>query len=369
MSFTDFIAISSLTLLAIGVSLEAEEKLYRKNIGHLLTVSSIIGVIYSGWKIAGEPLNRVSLGPTQFAEFVLAGGVLGLAYWCVVDRWLKEKLNDLSDAINHFRSELQKNNVKFIPSSRKEIAREYHRQFGKNAARLLRRTADPDFKALVSEVSSPQDFAGFERASIYLRAAGLSLPHHRWHRAFRVALGGALISAAIFFTFLALFSMLPSTTATVAAGTNVQEQVRGLSNELSELRANQWPTLTPNSIDAISKALAAVGRHQYDLVFNNSPDCLSFASGLRAAFDKASWTQVVETPDNAYLRAWSVPAPPGWAVNGFDDDAAMYALHDAIKSTLHTEIPTGRYSAPKDHHYISIRIGQKPFELQLSQVQ
>jgi hypothetical protein len=97
-------------------------------------------------------------------------------------------------------------------------------------------------------------------------------------------------------------------------------------------------------------------------VFNDCVDCLVFVSGLRAALDKAGWTQREEPFP-------SIGGPPasGWVVNGFDDDQAMNATHDAIKDNLHADIPTGRYSAPLGEHFIGIRIGRKPFELQLSQ--
>jgi hypothetical protein len=216
MSFTDFIAYSSMALIAVGVYLEIEGKEpYKKFIGHFLTLISITGLAYSGGKIAGESFAglTVSLGPVQFAGFLLGGGMIGLTYWAIFDRYLKGKLENLADAISDFRFEVQKQNInpvllQFSRLKWRRIAREYHERFGKQGMRLLRRTADPNYKSLLNDVSSPSEFAGFEHATIYLRAAALSLPHYRWHRAFRAALSGALISAAIFFGLLGLSAIL-----------------------------------------------------------------------------------------------------------------------------------------------------------------
>jgi len=134
------------------------------------------------------------------------------------------------------------------------------------------------------------------------------------------------------------------------------------ANTLDDLKANEWSPLTRATIDRVGKELSATGPHKYQFVFNDCVDCLVFVSGLRAAFDKAGWTQ-------REGRFPDIGGPPasGWTVNGFDDDQAMNAVHDAIKNNLNAEIPTGRYTAPDGEHFIGIQIGRKPFELQLSQ--
>jgi hypothetical protein len=54
MSFTDFIAYSSMALIAVGVYLEVEgEAPYKKRIGHALTGVSIAGLVYCGLVYSG----------------------------------------------------------------------------------------------------------------------------------------------------------------------------------------------------------------------------------------------------------------------------------------------------------------------------
>jgi hypothetical protein len=136
-----------------------------------------------------------------------------------------------------------------------------------------------------------------------------------------------------------------------------------VETEIDELKANEWPTLTTRTIDAISKVLAAAGPHHYDLDSCTSPDCIYFSNGLRTAFAKAGWLPAVPAPP----RAWSIPPPPGWAANGNEDDSGLKAVRDAILQNLHVTIPTGRFSAPEGMHWVSLRIGQKQFDIQLSQ--
>lgn len=147
----------------------------------------------------------------------------------------------------------------------------------------------------------------------------------------------------------------------------LQQQLRTLNDELNELKANEWPTLKPQTIETISQALKAVGPHQYVLWSCPSSDCSSFASGLRTAFAEAGWSLLPSPPPPNFYIDKGGP-PPGWAIDGLDDDTGLHALHDVIKSTLGGEIPTNRYTAPKDMHYVEIRVGQKPFELQLTQI-
>ena len=144
-------------------------------------------------------------------------------------------------------------------------------------------------------------------------------------------------------------------------------EVNSVRNELTELKANRWPKLDDATIEGIAKDLAAVGKHNYELAFNNCVDCLEFVSGLRAALDKAGWTERDTHTLPPMIASIGGPPASGWAVNGFDDDQAMNAVRDAIKNNLHAEIPTGRYTAPAGEHFIGLRIGLKPFELQLSQ--
>lgn len=162
----------------------------------------------------------------------------------------------------------------------------------------------------------------------------------------------AIASASLFYAY-----------SQASVQVRLQKEIARLHGELNELKANQWPTLTEDTISRISKILGAAGSHQYDLDSCASPDCIYFANGLRTAFAQAGWLPIAPPP----VRPWSIPPPPGWAINGNDDDLGMKALHDAIQQNLHVEIPTGRFGAPEGMHYLSIRIGRKPFGVQLTQ--
>jgi hypothetical protein len=65
MSFTDFIAYSSMALIAVGVYLEIEgNKPYKRGIGHVLTGISTAGLVYSGLVISGWLSDTSRAKPT-----------------------------------------------------------------------------------------------------------------------------------------------------------------------------------------------------------------------------------------------------------------------------------------------------------------
>ncbi len=125
-----------------------------------------------------------------------------------------------------------------------------------------------------------------------------------------------------------------------------------------------WPELKPHTIEGMTTALAKAGKHEFDLFLCSSRDCDIFGSGFRTALLGASWYQ---RPNSVSQLQWKLP--PGWVIVGYGDRAGMDVLHDAIKETLHVDVPTLNYPArPKAEPYVQFMIGPRPDNLlQLSQ--
>jgi hypothetical protein len=210
MSPVDFVCFSSLTFIPVGIALvyQSPKRLIRI-IGHCLYVSGFVGVAFAALNILAItftiPTVRLfsRLGSLQFVEWMLIGGGTGLAYSYVVGRALKDQLLDEADAIGDFSSELRRTEphpalLSLDKARWRRIARDYYKQCGKRALRLLRRSADPNFKDNYKAVATPDQFSDFERIAIYLRAAALGVQIYRFRRAIRYIAFGAAFAVAVF---------------------------------------------------------------------------------------------------------------------------------------------------------------------------
>jgi hypothetical protein len=114
MSFSDFIGYSSMALVAVGVYLEVDGKeQYQRRIGHFLTIISIAGLFYSGWKSSGASwrFSPIFLGPIYFGLSLILS--FGLASWNEYRRAV-ELRNDayrLSAAMRALANEYEAANV------------------------------------------------------------------------------------------------------------------------------------------------------------------------------------------------------------------------------------------------------------------
>jgi hypothetical protein len=143
----------------------------------------------------------------------------------------------------------------------------------------------------------------------------------------------------------------------------LQQEVGTLHDELNDLKATQWPTLKAETIRTLTISLAKAGHHEFDLFSCPSSDCDSFSDGFRQALHGASWYQRPHSVSQLQFKL-----PSGWVIAGYGDKAGMDALHDAIKETLHVDVPTLNYPVqPKTEPYVQFMIGPKPKDLRLSQ--
>jgi hypothetical protein len=142
---------------------------------------------------------------------------------------------------------------------------------------------------------------------------------------------------------------------------SVEQTIKGLSAELADYKAREWPELKPKTIEALKSLLMKAGRHEFDVFSCASQDCDSFADGFRTAFFGASWFQRPHSISKLVFKF-----PQGWVIAGYGDKTGMDALHDAIKKVLHVDVPTLNYP-PNPDRYVQLMIGPKPKDLQLSQ--
>jgi uncharacterized membrane protein YgdD (TMEM256/DUF423 family) len=204
MSPVDFVCISSLAFISVGIGLTYQSpKRTVRAIGHCLYVGGFVGLAFSGWKILAItfPIPTVRLGQLQFVEWVIGGGVIGLTYSYIIGRTLAEQLQDQADAVKDFSSRLTQGNPALLSLNKplwRRIARNYYRECGKRALRLLRRSADPNFRSNYKAIARPEQFRDFFTIEMYLRAAALGVRYHRVRRTIRYASFAMAIALATF---------------------------------------------------------------------------------------------------------------------------------------------------------------------------
>src|SRR5258708_31804617 len=146
-------------------------------------------------------MQTVRLGQLQFVEWVIGGGVIGLTYSYIIGRILAEQLQDQADAVKDFSSRLTQGNPALLSLNKplwRRIARNYYRECGKRALRLLRRSADPNFRSNYKAIARPEQFRDFFTIEMYLRAAALGVRYHRVRRTIRYASFAMAIALATF---------------------------------------------------------------------------------------------------------------------------------------------------------------------------
>jgi hypothetical protein len=203
MSPVEFVFYFSLTLILAGFALIYHLKSLVRSIGHCFYVIGFVGATYTAlhiWKLTFS-VPAIHVGLPQFAEWMLVGGAIGLTYSYIIGRTLAEHLRDQADAVKDFSSRLTQGNPALLSLNKplwRRIARDYYRECGKRALRLLRRSADPNFRSNYKAIARPEQFRDFFTIEMYLRAAALGVRYHRVRRTIRYASFAMAIALATF---------------------------------------------------------------------------------------------------------------------------------------------------------------------------
>lgn len=212
MSPAEFVCVFSCALFPTGFALIFHPRSAVRIIGHCLYIIGFGGIIYSASKILSItfPVPRIRFGRFRFIEWVLVGGAAGLAYAYRIDRTLAEQLEDQADAVKDFSSRIKQGTPVLLSFDKplwRKIARDYYRECGKRALRLLRRSADPNFKSNYKAIATPDQYRDFFTIEMYLRATARGVRYHWVRRTIRYVSFGIGIAIAIFCgTWIAMHS-------------------------------------------------------------------------------------------------------------------------------------------------------------------